>query len=424
MAITFKFELNSKPKADSTHGILLRITENRKLKRLSTGIFIKPEDFNKNADYGKWIRKSNSKHEAINNELETFIDDAKNAKANIKNQNQVPTAKNIIQKMNQKNNKQEGTLDFLQYWSDLLPDIHQTYSVEFHRNCQSKLSNLKSYMKDNDLPFDKLDSAFLHGYISYMKKKGNGKNTIAANLKMIRIIYYIAFNLGSNKKKLSHKRLKNLDELKYENPFKEIEIKEESANKNKLSEQEVRSLIQLYIKDHSDLWNVRNYFLFAMYCAGMRIRDLMQLKWSDVKNNQMNYKMKKNNKIQMIQLLPEALQILNKYKSDKVRQSDYIFPILDSHAKYDRDSIGKAIRSNTAIINLKLKQLAELAGIEANLSTHISRHTFATIASQKGIDSYNLQKLLRHSSLKQTETYLEQLNNDAANKALQMFKIE
>ncbi|MFN9582288.1 MAG: tyrosine-type recombinase/integrase, partial [Bacteroidota bacterium] len=161
----------------------------------------------------------------------------------------------------------------------------------------------------------------------------------------------------------------------------------------------------------------------AMYSAGIRIRDLMQLKWNNIQGEFLSYGMSKNHKGQLIKLLPEALKILNEYKPKKPKQTDYIFPILKNNIQYDRDSLGSAIRSYTALINYKLKQLADIAEIEVNLTTHISRHTFATIASRKGIDSYNLQKLLRHSSLKQTENYLEQLNNEAANKALEKFTI-
>ena len=69
MAITYKLELNSKPKDDNTCGILLRITENRKHKRISTGVFVPAKDFNKKAEVDKWIRRSNPEHASLNETL-------------------------------------------------------------------------------------------------------------------------------------------------------------------------------------------------------------------------------------------------------------------------------------------------------------------------------------------------------------------
>lgn len=406
MAITYKLELNSKPKADGTHGILLRITENRKLKRISTGIFITPKHFNKNAEPGKWIRKTNPEFAVLNDELEELIKDARKAKGVLQSKRQTVSKENIISLM-----KEVNTDSFISYWEAELPIIKEAKSIDFYRNCKSKLNNLKVYLNGKDLLFTGIDAKFLKGYEAHMKKKGNSHNTIVTNLKMIRIIFYYAIKDKDKK-------------LNVQNPFAEYSLKEKSANKKKLTEAEVVSLTKLKLDEYTDLWHVRNYFIFAMYCAGMRIRDLMQLKWSNIHGNHLIYDMNKNKKNQTIQLLPQAEAILNLYKPTKAKQSNYVFPILRNDVQYDRELLSKTIQSHTAIINHKLKQVADLAEIETNLSTHISRHTFAQIASQKGINTYDLQKLLKHSSLKQTETYLEQLNNESANKALQKFVID
>ena len=56
---TFHPEINHKINTDKTYSVFLRITLNRKMKRLPTGIFLKRStDFNKNAAFGKWVRTS------------------------------------------------------------------------------------------------------------------------------------------------------------------------------------------------------------------------------------------------------------------------------------------------------------------------------------------------------------------------------
>ena len=61
MNTTFNLELNGKAGQNGLHEVFLRITQNRKHKRLKLGISVKKADFNRKARYGKWIRQINSR---------------------------------------------------------------------------------------------------------------------------------------------------------------------------------------------------------------------------------------------------------------------------------------------------------------------------------------------------------------------------
>lgn len=58
MATTIKIELDNRVKSDLTQTILLRITQNRKLKRVALGLSVLPKHFNPNGnlDTKNWIR--------------------------------------------------------------------------------------------------------------------------------------------------------------------------------------------------------------------------------------------------------------------------------------------------------------------------------------------------------------------------------
>ena len=61
-----------------------------------------------------------------------------------------------------------------------------------------------------------------------------------------------------------------------------------------------------------------------------------------------------------------------------------------------------------------LKKIAEVAEIDKNVTSHISRHTFASIAIKKtGGDIHFLQNALKHSSPTITQGYLLELDNDS-----------
>jgi len=65
----------------------------------------------------------------------------------------------------------------------------------------------------------------------------------------------------------------------------------------------------------------------------------------------------------------------------------------------------KSISSATAYINKNLKILADKAGIEKQISFHISRHTWATRALKKGISIDKVSKLMGHAQLRETMIY-------------------
>jgi integrase len=57
-------------------------------------------------------------------------------------------------------------------------------------------------------------------------------------------------------------------------------------------------------------------------------------------------------------------------------------------------------------LNSYLKEIADLCGIQKNLTFHLARHTFATtVTLAKGVPLETVSKMLGHTSLKTTQIY-------------------
>jgi site-specific recombinase XerD len=57
-------------------------------------------------------------------------------------------------------------------------------------------------------------------------------------------------------------------------------------------------------------------------------------------------------------------------------------------------------------LNSYLKEIADLCGINKNLTFHLARHTFATtITLTNGVPMETVSKLLGHASIKTTQIY-------------------
>ena len=63
---TFNVQLNSRPRTDGRHLIMIRVTAGRKHKYYSIQKYIRRQDFNQQAKYGVWIRTSHPDHKLLN----------------------------------------------------------------------------------------------------------------------------------------------------------------------------------------------------------------------------------------------------------------------------------------------------------------------------------------------------------------------
>jgi integrase/recombinase XerD len=68
--------------------------------------------------------------------------------------------------------------------------------------------------------------------------------------------------------------------------------------------------------------------------------------------------------------------------------------------------------SQVALVNRYLKELAIQAGIEKHLTSHLSRHFFASRALRVGVSHAAIKKGLKHGSISTTERYLRSLPSD------------
>jgi hypothetical protein len=63
-------------------------------------------------------------------------------------------------------------------------------------------------------------------------------------------------------------------------------------------------------------------------------------------------------------------------------------------------------------INAYLKEIADLCGIEKNLTFHLARHTFATTTTlAKGVPIETVSKMLGHTNIKTTQIYARITDN-------------
>lgn len=130
----------------------------------------------------------------------------------------------------------------------------------------------------------------------------------------------------------------------------------------------------------------RDLYLFGCY-TGLRYSDIMQLEWSNIKEDHIKKVQQKTKREVITPILPEARKILNLYKYGK--KEGRVFP----H------------RAN-ATINRDLKDIAGLGKIKKVITFHSSRHTFGSVLAQHKVSPFYIAHVMGHTDVRMTGRYV------------------
>lgn len=141
--------------------------------------------------------------------------------------------------------------------------------------------------------------------------------------------------------------------------------------------------------------------LETLYGCGLRVSECVNLKISQIYFEESFVRViGKGNKERLVPIGATALKHLRIYLEDersslsvKPGHEDFVFLNLQ----------GKQLR-RMSVFNF-LKEMAEKAGIQKNISPHTLRHSFATHLIEGGADLRAVQEMLGHESITTTEIY-------------------
>ena len=169
-----------------------------------------------------------------------------------------------------------------------------------------------------------------------------------------------------------------------------------------LSEEEVERLIQAPDVD-DDIGLRDRAMLELIYACGLRVSELISLDILNINLRQGVIRViGKGEKERLVPMGEEALhwveRYINKSRPNFIKADNKITEVFLSKR-------GKAMTRQT--FWYRLKEYAQLASINKELSPHTLRHAFATHLINHGADLRTVQLLLGHSSLSTTQIYTE-----------------
>ena len=296
--------------------------------------------------------------------------------------------------------KGEEDVSFIKYAESIKNSFLNKKRYGSYNKANTVINKLSKYLKGHDLLFSEMDAGFLSKYENYLRKDlKNAVNTVHSNLKLIRRIVNSAIEQQIIKPE--------------NNPFLRFKLKTEKTDKIYLTEEELKAIESVELDPKLKMFHHRQLFVFACYAGGIRISDLLQLRWKNYDGERLTFKVTKTSDTINIKLLEKAIEILEQYKNNDCKADDFIFPLLRNDIDYsDPLRLYKAISSNTAYANKNLSTIAEKAEITKHISFHTARHTFATYALRKGMRIEYVSAILGHSSIKMTQVYAKIVNEE------------
>lgn len=154
----------------------------------------------------------------------------------------------------------------------------------------------------------------------------------------------------------------------------------------------------------------RDLWLFSYLCNGINFRDMIFLRYMDIKDGEISYVRSKTaetlhrSKVIRATVTPLMSEIMARSGNGAEGDAEkLIFRIAKGNEKPMQ--VSHIVRKAIASCNAAMKVLAADLGIPA-FSTYAARHSFATILMKSGTDISFISESLGHSSIAMTENYL------------------
>ncbi|HUH28627.1 site-specific integrase [Gelidibacter sp.] len=325
--------LRNKPNSRLLYPIAIRITKDRKTSYIFTGQYIDKMDWNEQKGL---VRKSHPDAMSINQLIFSKLSDANKRLLKAESEREYQSVSTI-----KTNIVKKERFDFFSAVKIQLRRLEERGQYHQRDVVKSRMDKFKTFSKSEKLHFNEITVDLLKRFEAYLKnKRGLKHRTVVNYMIAIRTIYNIAIG-------------ENWAERNYY-PFGRggYTIKLLESQKIGLTMEEVKLLENAETLTPSQKHAV-NIWLISFYFAGIRIGDVIQLKWSDFIDGRLRYRMGKNQKLVSLKIPEKAKPILEHYKA--LAQDDFVFEELRMVDPYDAKILRTRIKTVTRTCNRHLK---------------------------------------------------------------------
>ena len=380
----------AKTTTDGLVPIYIRVTVDSERIELSTKRYTSPDKWSVE---GNRIKGTSAEAKAVNTYLDTLKAKMYEYQQQLIREDEEVNAENMRNKiLGIEKRKHLLVAIFKQHNDEVKALIGKDYAPATHIRYVTSLKHTVDYLqwkyKISDIDIRKIDHEFITGYEFYLKSVCKCcQNTTSKYIKNFGKIIRICLANGWIQK----------------NPFINYKSKMVEVERAFLSMEEIEIMLN---KEFSmeRLNQVKDIFLFSCF-TGLAYADVKKLSTRNIG----------------IGIDGERWIFINRTKTD-TRSNIPILPIASAILEKYRDHPQVAIQGKLLPVlsnqkmNGYLKEIADLCGINKELTFHIARHTFATtVTLSNGVPIESVSKMLGHKNLKTTQHYAKILDLKVSN---------
>lgn len=259
----------------------------------------------------------------------------------------------------------------LQYIMQLSQQAKNEGKQSMSRSYNSTRSSLSKFLNDQDISFKNIDRQFISRYSDWLKENGVIDSTQSFYLRTLRSIINRAKEDGIDIKEDDMFRGMNTRVVFSENKERNVMLNRETMNR----------ILTLKFQNNPEAEVARDMFLFAFYCRGMELIDVINLTYLNIQGDILTYNRRGVGRPRVVTLDKFAKNIIKKYKNT----SDYIFPIKDSYKGNQQYSVNDRVRRH-------IKEIGSAVGFpELTFSMNIS--SWKQLLSQLNISELLLKSV-------------------------------
>lgn len=372
---------------DGTSAIMIRITVDGEMEQLSSKLYVDPKLWDTRA--GRAIGRS-AKILELNSRLNDIQVILKDHYYDIQRRHGYVTAEMVRNAYMGITQREESLLKlYEQHLEDTKKLVGLSKADPTYRKYERMYRRVVEFMKKKynitDIPLREIKYQFIVDLEFFLRTEYKySQNTTYKCMKFFKQVINKAIRAG----------MITVD------PFNGYKISIERVDRGFLTEDDLTKMMSKTFASKR-LEQVRDIFIFACF-TGLAYIDLANLRVDNIQKMFdgrlwiVTHRQKTNTKV-TVPLLPPAIKILKKYEGEFV--DGKILPIITNQK-----------------MNCYLKEIAEICGIEKNLTFHLARHTFATTMTLgKGVPIETVSKMLGHTNVQTTQIYAR-ITNDKISK--------
>lgn len=411
--LTIKAEIKrSELKVDGTYNVKIRFTLDRKVKRLSTNLFVTQQDLTKSLKF--------KEDTSIKREIDRLVLYYREQCLKLQLDQNHYSLDEIIEFLNGEQEKQQ-TIDFIKFSREWIASA----TIKGAPNYTTAINALVRFVGKEELDINLITLEFLEQFKAFLigerdartKKLMQQGKRVTSNRTLS--LYLVSIKkLFSEAKRKFNKKDKNLI-LIPNSPFEDFKIpKQEATRKRAISVDIIKKLWKLPYKDMKKGYKstcrynlAKDCFILSFCLMGINSADLYnatEMKGNTIVYNRTKTKARRLDGAKMMVDIPKIVQpLIDKYKDSTGKR---LFNFYQYYG--DEKTFNKAINSG-------LKEIGSILEVD-DLEYYAARHSWATIALNKvGIDKYIVHAALNHidDSMKVTDIYIERdfVNENKAN---------